>query len=298
MARNKSKTEPEVIDTPVNEVALASATAALTVVSEQALQLQTVFGLDSLDPAVLSHEIGGLIQQTGRALFAMGGRLCALRAILPKDEWHAALDRLGFAPRVAARMMTSALKCVDADGNGRERLMALPQSKVLELVALDESSLDELEQTGAIAQLQLEFDDIDRMSSSELRKKLRQLEQDAAAKDRVIAKKSSEIDRLHLAAERSSAQDPTAQIAQQQITELRDATTAAEQALLALANAVADATEQAAAPQVATAAHTSVEYIAQALADLITRHGIPVQFEQMVTPDWMAPVTAPTKKRA
>lgn len=298
MARQKSTTTTEVIDAGVNQVALAAATTALTEVSEKALQLQQTFGLESLDPATLSHEIGGLIQQTGRALFAMGGRLCALRVILPKDEWHQALDRLGFSPRVAARMMNSALKCVGADGQGRERLMALPQSKVLELVALDEDKLDELEETGSIGQLQLEFDEIDRMSSSELRKKIRELEQATAAKDKVIAKKSAEIDRLHVDAERTVTEDTEAATAQAQVTALRDATTAAEQALLALANAVADVADQATQPHVTTAAHTAVEYIAQALADLIQRHAIPVQFDEMVTPDWMAPAAGKTKKRA
>ncbi len=293
MAR-KPTPAPEVLDAPVNPVALAEASNALAVVSEQALQLQATFGLDSLDPTTLAHEIGGLIQQTGRALFAMGGRLCALRAILPKEDWHAALDRLGFSPRVAARMMNSALKCVGADGQGRERLMALPQSKVLELVTLDESSLDELEQTGAIGQLALEFDEIDRMSSSELRKKIRELEQSNTAKDKVISKKSAEIDKLHIDAARVSGEDSEAITAQAQITALRDATTAAEQGLLGLANAIADALDQSAQEHVATAARTSAEYVAQFLADLINRHAIPVQFEEMVTPDWM---TAPAKQK-
>lgn len=298
MARQKTNTTTEVIDAEVNAVALTSASNALTQVSEQALQLQQAFDVETLDVDVLRHEVVNLINATGRALFMLGGRLCVLHTVLPKKEWGDLLENIGLSRRVAGRYMSAALKCVDADGQGRTRLLALPQSKVIELSALEEGQLDELEKTGSIGQLQLEFDEIDRMSSSELRKKIRELEQATAAKDKVIAKKSAEIDRLHVDAERTVAEDTEAATAQAQVTALRDATTAAEQALLALANAVADAADQATQPHVTTAAHTAVEYIAQALADLIQRHGIPVQFDEMVTPDWMAPAAGKTKKRA
>ena len=85
--------------------------------------------------------------------------------------------------------------------------------------------------------------------------------------------------------------------AQAQIDAIREATQAAESALLGLANVAADALSEAATEAVATAARTSVEYLAQWLADLIARHGVPVQFEEMVQPSWLAAgATSPKAK--
>lgn len=298
MARTPRTTAPQDIGDIVDPAAINSASTALATVSAQAQQLQATFGLESLDPAVLTIEIGGLIQQTGRALFAMGGRLCALRVVLPADDWKARLDQLGIAPRSASRLMSSALKCVDSTGEARERLMGLPQSKVLELVTLDEDKLDELEKTGAIGQLALEYDEIDKMSASELRRRVRELQSSNDAKDRVIQKKGKEIDRLHEAAEQTPTADDEAERTAAIVASLRDAATQAEASLTQLVAATRAAMDGAGAQEhISTAAQHGVEYVAQLFADLLRRHELPVQFEEIVTPEWLAETTTPKRGR-
>lgn len=289
MARTPRTTTPEAAEVILNGDALTSASTALATLSTEAQQVQAMLGLPSLDPDVLCIQITGLVQQTGRALFEIGCRLYGLRAVLPKQDWEARLEDLGFTQRSAAKLMRGALKCVDANGDARQRLLALPQAKVLELVALDDEKLDELEKTGAIGQLALEFDEIDRMSASELRRKVRELEASNAAKDRVLQKKGAEIDKLHEAAEHQPTPDEEAEAAAAVVASLRDATTAAETAITQLLAASRDAVDNAGAQEhVATAARTGVEYLAQLFADGLQRHGFEVQFDDMVTPAWLA----------
>ena len=297
MARKPAETAAEVIDPAINTQALAEASQALTTLSQEALQIQAAFGLESMAPAVLTMQIKGLIEQTGRALFEIGARLVALRTQLTKDEWKTTLEGLGMAPKSATRLMSAAMKCVGSDGATRDKLLSLSQAKVLEMVTLDDEKLDELEKTGGIGQLALELDEIDRMSPTELRAKLRRAELDLQAKDKVLAKKGQEIDRLHEAAAHRTPEDETQARIDAQVQAMRDATTAADVALAQLASAAADAINNAESEACATAARTAVEYIAQRLADLITTNGLTVQFEEMVLPEWLAPEDTKTRKR-
>lgn len=297
MARTPRNSAPEVIDDAVNPQALASASRALTALSEQAQAVATAFGLTSMEPAVLESEICGFVAQTGRALFEIGVRLYALRTVLTSAEWKARVEVLQFSPRSAARMMNAALKIADDSGQARESLLALPQAKVLELITLDDASLDQLEKDGRIGQLNLDFEDIDRLSASELREKVRELERSNAAKDRVIATKSKKLDQLEEERHATSVEDADAARADELLTQLRDATSAAEIALAQLSQ-VAQQTQIGGWPDhVHTAGRTAVEYLAQRLADLIQDAGVAVQFEQMVQPDWM-PAPAKAKRRA
>lgn len=296
MARKPAETALEVIDPAVNTDALASASQALTTISQEALQIQAAFGLESLAPEVLTMQIQGLIEQTGRTLFQIGARLMALRVQLPAAEYKAVLASLNMAPKSATRMMSAAMKCVDSNGATRDTLLSLPQAKVLELVTLDDEKLDELEKTGGIGQLALELDEIDRMSPTELRAKLRRAELDLAAKDKVLAKKGQEIDRLHEEAAARTPEDEQQARIDAQVAAVREATVAAEIALAQFAAAAGDAINNAESEACTTAARTSAEYIAQRLADFINLHGLAVQFEQMVTPEWMA-ADKPAKKR-
>lgn len=296
MARKPAETALEVIDPVVNTDALASASQALTTLSQEALQIQQAFGLESMAPAVLTMQIKGLIEQTGRALFEIGARLMALRLQISREEWKTALEELRLAPKSANRFINAAMKCVGSDGATRDKLLSLSQAKVLELVTLDDEKLDELEKTGGIGQLALELDEIDRMSPTELRAKLRRAEVDLAAKDKVLAKKGQEIDRLHEEAAARTPEDEQQARIDAQVAAVREATVAAEIALAQFAAAAGDAINNAESEACTTAARTSAEYIAQRLADFINLHGLAVQFEQMVTPEWMAADT-PAKKR-
>lgn len=289
MAR-KPAPAPAAVEVVVETEALASASRALATVNADAAAMAVTFGLASMEPAVLEAEISGLVAQTGRTLFEIGVRLVALRTVLPSAEWKVRIEQLGFSPRTAAKMMSAALKVADSNGEARSSLLALPQAKVLELVTLDEASLDQLEKDGHIGgQLNLDFDDIDRLSVAELRERLRSVEQSNAAKDRVIANKSKALDKLEEQLHRTSPEDADAARADELIAQVREATAAAEVAIAQLSTVAFDTQLGTWPEHVHTAGRTAVEYIAQRLADAIQHCGVAVQFDEMVQPDWLAP---------
>lgn len=298
MARTPRQTAPIEQGPEVNAVALASAAGALAALSEQAQAVATAFGLTSMEPAVLESEISGFVAQTGRALFEIGVRLYAMRTVVSSADWRARIEALGFSPRAAARMMGAALKIADANGQARSSLLALPQAKVLELITLDDASLDQLEKDGHIGQLSLDFEEIDRLSATELRERVRKLERDATAKDRVIAAKTKKLNELEDERNAQSPEDVDAMRAAELLLQVRDATSAAEVALAQLAQVAGQSQVGGWPDHVHTAGRTAVEYVAQRLADLIHEAGVPVQFETMVQPEWLAAAPKKAKRAA
>lgn len=276
----------------VDAAAVASDAQALTALNEAALQVQQLYGLESLDRATLEAEIGVWIQHTGRAMFMIGARLHALRVMCPNGEWMELLDRLGMRQQTAHRLITAARKCVGADGRLRQTLMALPQSKVLEL-ALDDEQLDELDRTGTVEQLALTLDEIDCCSASQLRQRLREAQRDKAAKDAVIRKRDERLARLEQQLARPfepSAESAARNAAEDKLlTALRDHTLAAEAALREVCTLMDAATSLQGADQaLAASVNGAVAYLAQRLADLIGRHGVEVDLQDLVVPEFIA----------
>lgn len=282
----------------INAAALADAGRALTALSEEALSIQQTFGLDSMEPATLEAEISVWMEHTARSMFMIGARLMALRTVTPHGEWLNRLARLGLAPRAAQKFITTAIKCVGQQGP-RERLLQLGKSKVLELVALDDAALDELEESGRLSELALGWDEIDCMSVTELRARLRDSEASVAAKDKLIANKDKKLNQLAEALERPFAPsaDSVAQTAEEQalLTQMRDCVTAGEAALLQLAALVARTQDGTMSPAMAGAGSANVEYLAQRVADIVEQAGVEVDFAEMVTPTWLQAAKAKTK---
>lgn len=196
MPGRKKNPAPEAAQVVVDHEELAAAGRALTTVGQQALALQAQLGLEDMTPATLVREIKVWIDHSARAMFEVGIRLAALRSTCPQGEWIPLLhDQIGMNPRTAQRFIGAAMKCVGNEGR-REKLLQLSRSKVCELVSLDDEQLDELERTGGIAQLALDFDEIDRLSPTELRDRLRDRELTLAARQKRILTQRDEIDRL------------------------------------------------------------------------------------------------------
>lgn len=290
-AGRKAAPDAAPIEAPVNHQALQGASHALAVVSADALALQEQFGLESLEPDHLEREIALWIEHTGRTIFMIGARLLALRAVLPHGEWMPRLARLGMAPRSAQKMMGAALRCVDQHGRLREKVLQLSRSKVLELITLDDAQLDELESTGRIAQLALEFDDIDKLSTTELRAKLRDTQHELEAKARRLRAKTDEVEALKDRMERpfKPGPDAEAQTAEEQglLNQMRDCVATAETALQQLAQLCHRIFDSGLSESMETAAHTSMEYLAQRVAECVATSGTRVQFEELVVPGWI-----------
>lgn len=290
MAR-KPAAAPEAADlVTLNHDALASAGRALTTVSEEALAIQQAFSLPSMDPGVLEEQLRVWVDHTARSMFMVGAHLVALRAVCPQGDWMASLGRAGIAPRAAQKFMQAAMKCVGADGP-RERVLQLERSKVLELVTLDDAMLDELELTGGIKQLQLDLDQIDRMSVSELRDALREREQGLAAKDKVIAAKDKKLNALDEQLHRPFKPSPESEArnAEEQalLNGMRDCIVEVEGAFTQLQVMAERATDGSMGAAVTLAVSNNLTYLAQRVADVLTAAGTDVDFAEMVTPTWI-----------
>jgi hypothetical protein len=298
MAR-KPAAAPQAAQVELNHEALATAGRALTVLSEEVLAIQKAFSLPSMDPNALREQLRVWVDHTARSMFMIGAHLVALRAVTPHGEWLENLGSLGVAPRAAQKFMQAAMKCVGTDGP-RERMLQLERSKVLELVTLDDADLDELERTGGIKQLQLELDDIDRMSVTQLRDALREREQGLAAKDKVIAAKDKKLNALDEQLHRPFKADAESEARNAEekalLDGMRDRIVEVEGAFTQMQVMAERMNSMPLSAAVTQALANNLTYLAQRVADVLTAAGTDVDFAEMVTPTWIK--AAKAKKKA
>lgn len=102
------------------------------------------------------------------------------------------------------------------------------QSKLLELLVLDDSEIDALENGETVRGVTL--DDVETMSVTELKKALRATREDAKAKDAVIKKKDEKLNELDQALEKNRLKPKTEPVEEQpmpgeyQLAQLQDYT--------------------------------------------------------------------------
>jgi hypothetical protein len=298
--RKKNTAAPEAATIDMDSGAVVEAGRALAQQSAEMVALQQQLGLEDLSPTTLVRETRLWIDHSARAMYEVGIRLVALRAQCPQGEWHPLLEQqIGMSSRTAQRFMSAALKCIGQQGR-REKLLGLDRSKVMELVSLDDDALDELDKTGRLSQMALELDDIDRMSTTELRQRLRERDQTIAAKDKVLSKKDERINRLEERLERPYAPSPESEAAsaeeQALLDGIRAATMEAHAGLLKLAAAARDLSTSAVSDSLRSAAHTDVQWLAQRLAELATESGIEINLDEIAQPAWVQ--AGKSKRRA
>lgn len=144
---------------------------------------QDAMAVESRDIAALAHELGyegaltvGTIEdeirfyqrRTVEALLECGKRLLLLKKIAPHGEFRQRVEMLGFSYQTAARFMQAAAKTAKSLNLRDLSAQVKNASAFLELVTHDDDALESIK----------DMDDIDRMSASQLREKLRQAEQD------------------------------------------------------------------------------------------------------------------------
>ena len=149
----------------------------------------------SLTIGTLEDEIRFYQQRTAEACIEMGKRLLILKEICPHGEFANRIEMLGFQPRMAQKFMQAVLKITQSNANSNSLLAAAgTQTKLLELVTLDDDDLEALSQGESIGSITL--DDIETMSVRELKKALRDTRADNAAKDELLAGKDRKINEL------------------------------------------------------------------------------------------------------
>lgn len=130
--------------------------------------------------------------QSAMSMLEAGKRLLLLKEHEPKGEWLDCLQRIGIDRTVAFRMMSASVKFGDVATSQHLLEAAGNKSKLIELLVLDDAQIQELENGGTVANLTL--DDIERMSTSELRAALREARENEEATGRVLSEKNAKLD--------------------------------------------------------------------------------------------------------
>jgi hypothetical protein len=120
--------------------------------------------------------------------------LLVLKQVCGHGNFAARLDVLGIDRGVAARFMSAAKKFSNVPSTAHLLPAIGTQTKLLELLVLDDEQIDELAETGQTGELKL--DDVACMGVRELRKAVRELREREKAKNGVIEQKEKTISAL------------------------------------------------------------------------------------------------------
>lgn len=176
---------------------------ALDALNAQAAALAARLGYDgSLTAGALEDEIRFYQRRTVEACLELGKRLLLLKELTPHGEFTQRVELLGIGERMARKFMSATLKFSKRHSNAVLHA-AGSQSKLLELVVLDDGEIEALENGGAVGDITL--DTIEAMSVSELKKALREAQGDLGAREKVLADKTTRLDELSVALARTTA---------------------------------------------------------------------------------------------
>ncbi|MFT4190870.1 MAG: hypothetical protein QM617_05005 [Comamonas sp.] len=140
-----------------------------------ALQVGYQLPADSADPDLIQRDIAANMRRSVEACLEVGRGLAVLKAVCGHGNFLARLEVLGIETRVAQRFMQSAIKFSNAASTPLLNAIG-NQTKLFEMLVLDDEQIDELALTGETGELHL--DDIATMSVKELREALRQAKHD------------------------------------------------------------------------------------------------------------------------
>ncbi|ARU23640.1 hypothetical protein RSSE_c3257 [Ralstonia solanacearum] len=205
MARKPAATENTAVvvtdaDTPALPAMREAANRLAVMHTEQeatvravAAQLGYQLPADCTDPDLIQRDIAANMRRSVEACLEVGRGLRVLKEACEHGQFGPRLEALGIEPRVAQKFMASAAKfskaaltpLLKAAGN---------QTKLFEMLVLDDEQIEELELTGQTGELKL--DDIATMSVKELRAALRETRENAEAQSRLLADKNAKIDEL------------------------------------------------------------------------------------------------------
>jgi hypothetical protein len=290
MSRRAHATPQTVIE--INHEALESDTQALNVLSVEANKVIQTYGLQTANAGVLTLEIRAYQQAAVDALFQIGARLLLLNKMLMHGEWISTIESLGMNIKTAQRIVQATVKYT-GDGKQRtDKLLSMGKTKLLELMVLDDEDIDILDQGGKVGELDL--DEISRMSTSELRKALREARMNEEAKQSLIESKDQKINDLDIklksAKKFKPSPDSEAQtLAEQaQLDELGSATREIELGMARLMVVINDVIGSGAGEAIQGRAYQSIQYIHKRLQETAAENGIPLGDDQGDgTPAWL-----------
>lgn len=182
------------------DVRAANELAALVLAQQAgAVTLARELGYEgALTVGALEDEIRFYQRRSVEALLEAGKRLLLLREVTPHGEFEQRVEMLGFTNRTARRFMQAATKVSKSANLAVLSGQVKNASAFLELITHDDDVIE------GVAQL----DDIDRLSASELRAKVREMKADKEASQQLLEKKNQRIDDLERKAHAIERQSP------------------------------------------------------------------------------------------
>lgn len=148
---------------------------------------------DCTDPDLIQRDISANMRRSVEACLEVGKGLRVLKEACAHGNFMVRLDTLGIEASVARRFMETANK-FSKRATSHVLGAAGGQSKLFEMLILDDAQIDELELTGQTGELAL--DDVATMSIKELRKACREAKLEKEATDKLLATKDAKINKL------------------------------------------------------------------------------------------------------
>jgi predicted transposase YbfD/YdcC len=220
----KRKEAQQAVDTPTfNDAAFEKLdidARELTLVKSQhdsavravAQQLGYQLPADCTDPDLIQRDIRANMRRSVEACLEVGRGLGVLKVACGHGNFVDRLDILGIDRFVAARFIAAAAKFTNVRSNAHFLEAVGTQTKLLEMLVLDDEQIEELALTGQTGELDL--DDVATMSVKELRTNLREMKQEKQATDHLMADKNKKIDQLKAQARRIEKLPPDEQLQQ------------------------------------------------------------------------------------
>ncbi|RLL17866.1 DUF3102 domain-containing protein [Acinetobacter chengduensis] len=265
----------------------------------------------ALTVGALEDEIRFYQQRTVEACMELGKRLLILKEMTPHGEFNKRIEMLNFTPRMAQKFMSAVLKFSKANSSSLLQ-KAGNQTKLLELVTLDDDEIDVLEQGGSIGDVSL--DTIETMSVRELKKALHDAkkaleskDQDIKAKDQIIQKKdqkANELDekltKLNSPAEiQKRTESEPQRLAEKALEEMNKACLTMHNDTVRFTNSInsiVDAINEHELYDIQDRLEANVVALFQQIAQTSVDLGIQIDFQAMVNPSWMS--AAPSELEA
>lgn len=149
---------------------------------------------DETNPDLIQRDIAANMRRSLEAVLEVGRGLIVLKQVCVHGDFRSRLDGLNFDYSLAAKFMSAAQKFSKVELTPLLKNSVATQTKLFELLVLDDEQLDELALTGQTGELAL--DDVATMSVKELRAAVRETREKLDAKDEVAAKNQKTIQKL------------------------------------------------------------------------------------------------------
>jgi len=237
-------------------------------------------------------QIRSLMDAGARVMLQLGELLITMRENEPKGAFTDFISSAGMDERTVFRLMQTARKFrLGMDAEQRVAFEGVGRGKLYELLVLDDEEVSELANGGTVAGLTL--DEIDTMSTSELRRQLRQertkakadletKDRQIAAKNEVLDQREAELDKLTHGG-RDTEKRLAAEREQNAIKTFQDASLVLLGAIQKFDLAVADCLVEQTESRV-TLAEQTLTWLFQRIAQVATDRGMPVDFAAIVDP--------------